>query len=568
MKRCPQCNRVETDEALKFCRGDGATLVNDSSAIDSEAGTVQLSSAGSSGIQTGELPDGTDANLDRATAPTTVLRPQTLPSAYTGLSITTKTRLNKKAIAVILTAIVAAVAAAIVIYYRSRSSRTTIDSIAVMPFVNQSGNAEVDYLSDGMTETLIRSLSQLPNLNVKSRSSVFRYKGRNADSRTIGKELGVQAVLSGRVIQRGDQLTLDLELTNAENENVIWTDQYLRKASDLISLQNDIARDVSNQLRLKLTLADQQKLAKNYTVDPEVYKLYLQGRFYWNKRSISEVQKAEGYFKQAVDKDPNFALGWVGLADSFEDEDRPTKKEYIRRALEIDDNLAEAHASLGYQYMCFYDWAASERELKRAQQLNPNYPQAYAWNGARLMMLGRYDESMAEIQRALQLDPTSNGINFYKAVCLAVSGRREEAIQQFKRMQEMDPTFDWAHNFLARVYVWTGNYAGAVEESAKGLELLGMPDKAKLLRDAFASGGWSAFLHVAAQQRGGGGGFGQLARLSDGPDSNKEAVLSNLIEAANRGFFWLFLIKTDPRFDPLRDDPRFKELLKKFDPPK
>jgi len=563
MKRCPQCNRVETGEALKFCRVDGATLVNESSSLGDEAGTAQLG-ADANEAHTSILPQNTQANVNRATAPTTVL-PARTPGTTSELK---KTKSQRTAIIIALIAIAAmtVVATFVVKSYLSRNDAKSIQSIAVMPFVNESGSADVDYLSDGITETLIRSLSQLPNLTVKSRSSVFRYKGRNTDSKTIGKELGVQAVLNGRVIQRGDQLTLTVELTNAENENVIWTDQYLRRASDLIALQNEIARDVSNQLRLKLTSDDQLKLAKNYTVDPEAYKLYLQGRFYWNKRTNSEVQKAESYFKQAVEKDPNFALGWVGLADSFEDQDRPRKKEYIRRALEIDDNLAEAHASLGYQYMCFYDWVASEREFKRAQELNPNYPQAYAWNGARLMMLGRYDESLAEVQRGLKIDPTSNGINFYKAVCLAVSGRRDESIQQFKRMQEMDPTFDWAHSFLSRVYVWTGNYPGAVEEHVRALELDGLPDYAKLLRDAFASGGWNAFLRES--QRQGVGGFGQLARLRDGSASEKEKVMKNLVEQADRGFFWLFLIKTDPRFDPLRDDPRFKELLKKFDPPK
>jgi len=559
MKRCPQCNRVENVETLKFCRVDGATLVSDSSTTFQEAGTAKLGSG------SGAPPDGTDANLNRATAPTTILPAQPL-SATTNVTFTTYKRLNKKAIAVIVTAIVAAVTAAIVISYRAASSRPTINSIAVMPFVNESGNADVEYLSDGMTETLISSLSQLPGLNVKARSTVFRYKGRNLDTRTIGKELGVQAVLNGRVIQRGDRLALSLELIDAQTENVIWSDKYDRRQTDLINLQNEIARDVSSRLKLKLSGTDQQKLAKNYTVDPEVYRLYLQGRFYWNKRTFSEVQKAVDYFKQAVEKDPNFALGWVGLADSHEDNDRPTKREYIQRALQIDDNLAEAHASLGYQYMCSYDWIASERELKRAQQLNPNYPQAYAWNGARLMMLGRYDESMAEIQRGLQIDPTSNGINFYKAVCLAASGRRDEAIQQLKKLQEMDPTFTWAHGFLARIYAWNRNYAGAAEESARAIELDGRAETAKLLRDAFASGGWSAFLRESMQQRG--SGFAALAALSNEAGGDKETVIKNLVEGADRGNFWLFLIKTDPLFDPLRGDPRFQALLKKFDPPR
>ncbi|HZI50149.1 MAG TPA: hypothetical protein VFD75_20285 [Pyrinomonadaceae bacterium] len=318
MKRCPQCNRVETDEALKFCRVDGATLVNDSSSIGSEAGTAGLNSAPSaSEVHTSILPQVTSANVNRATGPTTALPAQ--PAASTTVELS-KPKRRKAAIiiTVIVTAVVAATAALLVNFYHSKTSSAVIQSIAVMPFVNESGNADVEYLSDGMTETLIRSLSQLPGLNVKARSSVFRYKGKETDARTIGRELAVQAVLNGRVMQRGDQLILNLELVNPETENVIWTDQYDRKFSDIIALQNEIARDVSSKLKLKLSGTDQQKLAKNYTVDAEVYRLYLQGRFYWNKRTASEVQKAIPYFKQGVEKDPNFALGYIGLADSDE----------------------------------------------------------------------------------------------------------------------------------------------------------------------------------------------------------------------------------------------------------
>ena len=410
MKRCPQCNRVETDNALVFCRADGTALVNDSGAVSADSGTVKFGSAPvMNEIETGILTHRTDADMSRSTAPTTVLPSQSTPGA------TRELRKPKQRWAIAVAGAVVIIAVVAVAYlYLTRTNHTAITSIAVMPFVNESGNAGVEYLSDGMTETLIRSLSQLPGLNVKARASVFRYKGKEADAKTIGRELNVQAVLTGRVNQRGDQLILNLELVNPETENVIWTDRYDRKSSDIVSLQNEIARDVSSRLKLKLSGSDQQKLAKNYTMDPEAYRLYLQGRFYWNKRTSSEVEKAIGYFKQAIEKDSNFALGYVGLADSAEDRDRPIKKEYIRRALEIDDNLAEAHASLGYQYMLDYNWIASERELKRAVELNPNYPQSHAWNGARLMMIGKYDESLASIQRGLDLDPTSNGINFYK----------------------------------------------------------------------------------------------------------------------------------------------------------
>lgn len=561
MKRCPQCNRVETDDALVFCRADGTALISDSSSIDQEAGTVKLGSGSvANETATGILPQTTDANINRATAPTTVL-PAQPPSSSTSELTKPKRRKTVIAVTVILTAVVAATTAIMVDSYRSRSSGKSIQSIAVMPFVNASGNTDLDYLSDGMTETLIKSLSQLPNLNVKARSSVFRYKGRESDAKTIGKELGVPAILNGRFTQRGDQLTLNLELIDTQTENVVWTDQYDRKSSDLVSLQNQIARDVTSKLKIQLTSADQLKLAKNYTNDPEAYRLYLQGRFYWNKRTKSEVEKAIVYFKQAIERDPNFALGYVGLADSDEDNDRPTKKEYIRRALEIDDSLAEAHASLGYQYMCSQDWAESERELKRAMELNPNYPQAYAWNGARLMMIGKYDESLASLQRGLELDPTSNGINFYKGVCLAVSGKRDEAIRQFKKLSEMDPTFPWTHSFLSRIYRWNGDYAASVEERAVSLELDGNPEAAKRLRESFANGGWEGLQRLLRQNTSIQMYRGELDAVE------KDTTIERLTQQANQGSFWLFLIRTDPMFDPLRGDPRFQELLKKFNPP-
>jgi len=445
------------------------------------------------------------------------------------------------------------------LYFR-RIASNQISSIAVMPFVNESGDANVDYLSDGMAETLMRNLSQLPGLNVKSRSSVFRYKGKDTDARTVGKELGVQAILNGHVVQRGDTLRLSLELINTDNENIIWTDTYDRKLTDLVSLQNDIARDVSAKLRLKLTNADEQKLSKNYTSDPEVYRLYLQGRYYWNKRTNAEVAKAIPYFKQAIDRDPNFALGYVGLADSDEDRDRPQKKEYIQRALQIDPELAEAHASLGYQYMLDYDWAASARELKLAMELDPKYPQAHAWNGARLMMIGKYDEALASIDHALALDPTSNGINFYKAVCLGVAGRRDESIQQFKKTIELDPTFPWPHSHLSRIYRINGDYAAAAEERAVSLDLDGQPELAKGIRESFARGGWDAVQeYVRANNP-------NLFTVVLTP-YDKEQWLERLSAQAATGTFWLFLIKTDPIFDPLRGNPRFEALVHKFDPP-
>ena len=545
MRRCPECRRDYYDDSLVYCLDDGSVLV-DGPRSEETVGT-ELVDEPATAILTGEAR--TAGESFSIVDEKEDLQSQ-VPAADRSFLLT----------GVIIGLVVLAIFGLGGYLYLSRAASNQINSIAVMPFVNESGDANVEYLSDGMAETLMRSLSQLPGLNVKSRSSVFRYKGKDADAKSIGKDLGVQAILNGHVVQRGDLLRLSLELINTDNENIIWTDTYDRKLTDLVSLQNDIARDVSNELKLKLTNADEQKLSKNYTSDPEVYRLYLQGRYYWNKRTFAEVAKAIPFFKQAIDRDPNFALGYVGLADSDEDRDRPQKKEYIRRALEIDPDLPEAHASLGYQYMLDYDWAASERELKRAMELDPKYAQSYAWNGARLMMLGKYDEALASIDRALSLDPTSNGFNFYKGVCLGVAGRRDEAIQQFKRTIELDPTFPWPHSHLSRIYRISGDLAAAAEERAISLELDGQPELAKGTRESFARGGWNAVQEYMRQHN------STLFSVMLTTDDN-EHWIENLSKQAADGSFWLFLIKTDPIFDPLRRDPRFEALVHKFDPP-
>jgi TolB-like protein len=562
MKRCPECRRDYHDDTLSFCLADGSELVY--GIAENEPATAVLSEPPA--LVSGQSGDDSPTRAQPHTTDQTAM-------FYAGAEAEPQKNLGNSSERHSLSAHRAAkplaglVAIALFLIggffgyrYLSSANSKQIDSIAVMPFVNDSGNAEMEYLSDGMTETLIGSLSQIAGLNVKARSSVFRYKGKDTDARTIGKELGVRAILNGRFVQRGDQLTLSLELIDAENENLIWSDKYDRRQADLVNLQSQIARDVSGKLKLKLSSADQLKLAKNYTTDPEVYRLYLQGRYYWNKRNFAEVSKAIPLFQQAVEKDPNFALGYVGLADSNEDVDRPQKLEYIKKALNIDPGLAEAHASLGYQLMCKQDWTASERELNRAKELNPNYAQAYAWNGMRLTMIGRYDDAMAEIDRALAMEPTANGINFYKAVTLLTSGKRNQAINQFKQIQEMDPTFSWAHGFLGRVLYWNGDLVGSAEERARAVELDGNPDGARRMREAFASGGWQAF--VTESKKLGRGGF-----AADLGEVDEERVLGNLQRQVETGSFWLFLIRVDPVMDPLRDNPRFQEVLKRFDPP-
>ena len=485
MKRCPQCNRVETDEALKFCRVDGATLVSDSSALPSETGTVRLGSGiAPTEIETSILPhapsQATDANISRATAATTVLPPQ--PGVTTGKLNKTKWTRN------LLIAFAALVVLAIGIawfssLYLSRTNSGVIQSIAVMPFVNEGGNADLEYLSDGITDTLISTLSRLPNLNVKARSSVFRYKGKETNPQTIGRDLNVQAIVNGRVAQRGDQLTLTLELVNTQTENVIWSEQYNRKSSDLISLQTEIARDVSAKLKTKLSGADEQKLAKTYTTNTEAYQLYLKGRFYLGKRTAADMKRALDYFQQAIDRDPNYALAYVGLSDAYRlpatyglvptREGYPRSKDAAQKALQIDDSVAAAHAALGDIASSYdWDWTTAEREIKRAIELDPNSAAAHLTYGfSYLCPMRRFDEAVSEAKRAQELEPLSLSVNTNLGAVLTTARRYDEAIAELQKTVELDPNYITAHWRLALVYSCVGRHKEAIAEAKRALEL-------------------------------------------------------------------------------------------------
>lgn len=576
MKRCPQCNRVESDDALIFCRTDGTALISESVAVADDERTTKFGSPVlSSEVETNILPNQTNAELARTTAQTTVLPTPT--SGSTGSPAKTKSSRNKIIFAVILTALVAAATAIVVNSYRSRSNGKSIQSIAVMPFLNASGNADLDYLSDGMTETLIKSLSQLPNLNVKARSTVFRYKGKETDGKTIGKELGVEALLNGRVIQRGSRLFLNLELIDSQTENVIWTDQYERKLSDLVVLQSEIARDVSSKLKTKLAGTDEQKLAKTYTTNAEAYRLYLQGRFYWNKREEKDFRKAAEYYNQAIALDPNYALAFAGQADAYAllatfgfmppTEGVPKAREFARQALALDESMAEPHTTLAYLSATYdYDFAAAEREFKRALELNPNYATAHQWYGEILSQSGRFDDAETEFRRALEIEPLSIPFNWDYGRFLYHARRFDESLAQHKRTIELDPSFARAHRTLAEVYRVTGDYANAVEERAKVLDLMGQTENAALVRATFAKRGWRGFLRLV------------VAEDSSLKDVNNDWVMAKayvdlgeknkafakLNEAYNKRLSSLCWLKIEPQLDPLRSDPRYEELLQRI----
>jgi len=466
--------------------------------------------------------------------------------------------------------------------YKYFVSARQINSIAVMPFAYDSGNADVEYLSDGMTETLIKSLSGLPGLDVKPRSAVFRYKGKDTDLQTIAKELSVQAILNGRVAQHGDQLTLSLELVDVQKNSVIWSEQYQRKQSDLVSLQSEIAKDVSAKLTAKLSGAEATKVMKPATTDPEAYQAYLKGRYYWNRRTTFDLNKAIEQFKFATDRDPNYALAFVGLADCYQilseyagtpsTETLPKSKEYAERALAIDPQLAEAHATLGLMYNHAWQWADSEREFKKAIELNPNYPSSYQWYSSLLRDLGRNDEAAAMIRRASELDPLSSVIGVNVTTVYQFQNNDAAAIENSLKLIELDPNFGAAHADLALSYLRQGRNADAITESEKAVELSN--------RSGMALGVLGYVYGVTGKRTEAAALIKELeARYTknEGNGLDIACVYSGLGDK-NKVFEWLEKdlearsgnlpqVRWQITFDSLHNEPRFKDLLKRMNLP-
>jgi TolB-like protein/Tfp pilus assembly protein PilF len=578
MKRCPQCNRVETDDALVFCRADGTALVSDSGLINGDAGTMKLGSgAVSREIETSILPHTPTApGINRPTAPTTVLPSTQTPSTTQELS-----KPRRRGFLIAPLALVVIVIAVAGYLYLSRNHTTAIESIAVMPFVNESGNADVEYLSDGMTETLISSLSQLPNLNVKPRSSVFRYKGET-NPQTIGKELNVQAILNGRVVQRGQELSLFVELIDVALDKVVWSQQYNRKQTDLVSLQSEVARDVSSKLKSGLSGAEVAKVEKNYTANPEAYQLYLKGKFYWNKRTGESLKQATEFYRQAIEKDPNYALAYSGLAETYvlfssydvapASDSMPQAKAAALRALEIDDSLAEAHTALGF-YLSNYEWDrdGSEKEYRRAIELKPNYATAHHWLGSDLANVKRFDDSLVEYRRAEELDPLSPIIGTNLGDMLVDARRYDEAIAQYKRTLVRNPNFAHAHQALGWAYGLNGMYPEAIAETRTAIELR---------YGSSAKGYWGLWLAKSGKRDEAMKLLGELKQESTrnyvqsytfaliyiGLGDKEEALnwlekhMSSRAETAN-GY------AVAPELDVLRSEPRFKAMLKRMNLP-
>ena len=368
--------------------------------------------------------------------------------------------------------------------YRASTGAGTkaINSIAVLPFQNKSTDADTDYLSDGLAESLIFRLSQLPGLKVSPTSSVMRYKGKDTDVAKIAGELGVDAVMTGRLIKRGDNLNITVELVDTKNNKSLWGEQYERKMSDLLATQRDIAATIAQKLQVKLSGTAEKLAAKQYTNSNDAYQAYLKGRFFWNKRDSENLRKAIENFKSAAEIDPGFALAYVGLADSFgvapyydstlSGTDTLLKaKSYAVRALEIDDSLSEAHASLANINTGLWNWDEAERGYKRAIELNPNYASAHQWYGNQLFDFMRYDDAMVETKRAQELEPLSLIINLNLAELYMVKGDVSTSIELTQRTIDLDPNWYYSRQDMAWLRLKQGRNADAISEALRSVEM-------------------------------------------------------------------------------------------------
>lgn len=567
MKRCPQCNRVESDDALVYCRVDGTTLVGDSDSVSSE-------------VETSILPHTTDASASRSTVPTTALPPAQPPSTTCQLTKPKRRRFLIALAIVIVLAIPAAVIVSVLTYNRFSQTRSNaIESIVVLPFQNVSNDPNVEYLSDGIAESLINSLTELQQLKVIARATAFRFKGKDIDPQQVGRQLNVRAVLMGRVRQTRDSLSVQVDLVDATTGAQLWGKEYERKASDILSVKQAITREVTENLRLRLSGEQQQQLTRRDTTNAEAYQFYLRGRYYWNKRTADGLEKAINEFQQAIDRDPNYALGYVGLADCYlllEDyadvpanEALPKARAAVERALQIDETLAEAHTSLASVYEESWNWKKSEEEYKRAISLNPNYPTARHWYSIHLKVTGRLDDALTEIKRAQELDPLSVIINHNVAVTYLVKNDLDLAIEQFKKAIELDPSFPAVHQYLGFAYLKQRRYDDAVAEFQKAVELS---------RGLSRMLGGLGYCYAVTGRR---AEASKILKELEEKYNNREstavplAVLYAGLGDKNQAFAWLekavqqrtgdvYDITWFSAFDDLRSDPRYTDLVRRM----
>ena len=482
--------------------------------------------------------------------------------------------------------VVAALAADGWWYFKGRSSSSAaIDSLAVLPFTNVGGSPDADYLSDGLTESLIDSLDRVPQLKVKSRNSVFRYKGKDVDAQKIGTELGVNAIVTGRVVQRGDTIQVSAELTTVQDNNQLWGEQYTRKSGDLIALQQQISGDIAGKLRSQLTGAERQQVTNEGTKNQEAFELYLKGRYYWNRRNLADLKTAINLFNQAIEKDPGYSLAYSGLADAYSvanvygmdpNESYPKSKVAALKALELDPTLARPHAVLAGK-LFEYDWnfPAGEVEYRKALELDPSDATIHEWYASDLGLIGgREQEAISEALRARELDPLAPVMAFNIGQTYLDARQFDHAIEAFKKAADDNPEFRRTHESLAFAYMAKNQYEQAVAEQKTFARLSGDKNDAEYaeaLEAGFRSGGWKAALTRGAQVLEGQRKIRYVPPLFIAELYAQLGDKDRAFQWLNTGYgehdYYLLELRTDFMLDPLHSDPRWAELVKKMNFP-
>jgi len=483
---------------------------------------------------------------------------------------------------ILLVGLIVAMAAAGFWYWRSKAGASQIESIAVIPFANVDGKTDTDFLSDGLTESLMASLAHVPQLKVKSRNSVFRYKGKEVDVQRVGKELTVDALLTGRIVQRGDVIQVTAELTSVQDNTEIWGDHYERKASDIIALEQQIAGDIADKLRSKLTGAEKQQVTKQGTQNPEAYQLYVKGRYYWTKRTVADIKTAISYFNQAIDKDPGYALAYSGVADAYgvltsytgdPNDLIPKSNAAAQKALELDPTLARAHAVLGLNKSSYaWDFSGAEAEYRKALELDPSDATAHQWFSIHLASIGeRAQEAIDEANRAHQLDPLSPIMAVAQMEAYAGARQFDKAIEIGTKLITDNPSFAAGHSYLANMYWAAHKYPQAIQETNAAAQFAGdknYSEYASALDAGFRSGGWPAAERKAIEA-----GLAQRKAKADYVSPYGIAELYADSGDKDHAFEWLnvayqehdglIALRTDFTLDSLRSDPRYAELVRK-----
>ena len=571
MKRCPECRRDYFDDSLVYCLDDGSALLEGpagvSGSIDEPRTAILHATTPPAEAQTRAQIHSTDQT-------------SVLPS---GISEPQKPKTFDKRLLLAPLVLAAIVLAGFAGYrYFNAADTEQVNSIAVLPFENRSGSGDTEYLSDGLADSLIYRLSQLPNLKVSPTSSVMRYKGKETDVAQIARDLAVDAVMSGRLVQRGDDLSISVQLIDARTEKIIWAEQYDRKMAELLATQREIATTITQKLKLKLGGAESKGIVKKYTDSNEAYQAYLKGRYYWNRRTAENLKKAIEQFKAATERDSNFALAFVGLADCYallgeyagapSSETIPKSKAFAERALQLDSGLGEVHATLALVADYSWQWAEAEREFKFAMEANPNYPTTYHWYSISLKALGKYDEADAMIRRAQELDPLSSVISVNITRMLQIQKNDDAAIQHTLKLIELDPNFPAAYQYIALSYARQGRFAEAISSAEKSVEmgnrsgialgdlgfvyaLAGRNEQARSIikeLEAKYARGEAKPLFIAVVYA----GLAEKEKMFEWLEKGVEERSGQLAE-----------IRWQMPFDPFRDDPRFKSLLKRMNLP-